>query len=82
MLTKAWLDSETDADDSGISPSTYYGPMREPLIIKPEDGGFEGLGGKLPSQKLTVADVARLVGPDRQVDVIGQYTLLPLHIPT
>lgn len=51
----------------------YYGPEREPLVFKPEDGGFEGLGGKIPGPELTVADVARLVGPNRMVDVIGEH---------
>ena len=48
--------------------------MREPLIIKAEDGGFEGLGGKLPGRSLTVADIGRLVGMDRMVDVIGELS--------
>lgn len=29
------------------------------------------MGGKLPDKSFTVQDVAKLVGPDRQVDVIG-----------
>lgn len=65
--------NRSSADHPVLSPSLYYGPLREPLIIKPEDGGFEGMGGKLPGRDLTVSDVARLVGPDRTVDVIGRY---------
>lgn len=30
------------------------------------------MGGKLPGKDFTVQDVARLVGPDRSVDVIGE----------
>jgi len=52
-------------------PTLFYGSNREPLIIGPEEGGFESLGGKLPSKDLTVGEIARLVGPDRMVDVIG-----------
>jgi F-box/leucine-rich repeat protein 10/11 len=54
-----------------LPPTLFYGPDRQPLIIGPEDGGFESLGGKLPSKDLNVQDIARLVGPDRMVDVIG-----------
>jgi F-box/leucine-rich repeat protein 10/11 len=66
------------AEDNHSKPSApgslFYGPTREPLIVRPEDGGFEGMGGKLPGKDFTVQDVARLVGPDRQVDVIGMFT--------
>lgn len=55
-----------------LPPNLYYGPNREPLIIKPEDGGFEGLGGRIPGKGFSVGDVAKLVGPQRMVDVIGK----------
>ena len=58
-----------------LPPTLFYGNLREPLIITPEDGGFASLGGKLPSKDLTVADVARLVGPEHMVDVIGNGIL-------
>lgn len=29
------------------------------------------MGGKLPGKEFSVQDVAKLVGPDRSVDVIG-----------
>jgi hypothetical protein len=45
------------------------------LIVKQEDGGFEAMGGKLPSKDLTVQDVAKLVGGERMVDVIGEFPL-------
>lgn len=75
-VTKAWIEArlgEADADSTKPSApgSLFYGPTREPLIVRPEDGGFEGMGGKLPGKDFTVQDVAKLVGPDRQVDVIG-----------
>lgn len=62
-----------------LPPDLYYGPKREPLIIKPEDGGFEGLGGRIPGRDFSVQDVARLVGPDRMVDVIGGSLTMPLE---
>jgi F-box/leucine-rich repeat protein 10/11 len=74
-MTRAWLDG---LEPSEYPPTLYYGPEREPLVFKPEDGGFEGLGGKIPGPDLTVADVARLVGPNRMVDVIGEPTRLLL----
>jgi len=79
MVTKAWIEAQMDqADFSGSSApgSLFYGTTREPLIVRPEDGGFEAMGGKLPDKKFTVQDVARLVGPDRQVDVIGTASSL------
>lgn len=74
MVTKAWIEARLDqAHGSGPSApgSLFYGHTREPLIVRPEDGGFEAMGGKLPDKSFTVQDVAKLVGPDRQVDVIG-----------
>ncbi|ORX38273.1 hypothetical protein BD324DRAFT_620219 [Kockovaella imperatae] len=79
ILTKSWIDSSTlpsqgesssQSYPNRLPPSLFFGPDREPLIIKPEDGGFEGLGGKIPGKNFTVADVGRLVGMDRMVDVI------------
>ncbi|ORY29669.1 hypothetical protein BCR39DRAFT_531569 [Naematelia encephala] len=64
----------TSKDPPDFSPSLFYGSMREPLVVRKEDGGFEGLGGRLPGKDLTVADVARLVGPDVQVPVIDVNT--------
>ena len=82
MVARTWLESSADASSSASShvlgasapsPELFFGPKREPLLVKAEDGGFEGLGGKLPGKHFTVADVGRLVGMDRMVDVIGQY---------
>lgn len=74
MVTKAWIEARLD-QAQGSEPSApgslFYGHTREPLIVRPEDGGFEAMGGKLPDKSFTVQDVAKLVGPDRQVDVIG-----------
>lgn len=42
-----------------------------PIIINPSNGGYSGLGGSIPPPDITVNDVARLVGPERMVDVIG-----------
>jgi F-box/leucine-rich repeat protein 10/11 len=85
MVTRAWIEARLNqADSSSLEPaapgSLFYGETREPLIVRPEDGGFEAMGGKLPGKDFTVQDVARLVGPHRQVDVIGQYTLSPVWI--
>ncbi|KIR67901.1 JmjC domain-containing histone demethylation protein 1 [Cryptococcus bacillisporus CA1873] len=75
LLTRAWLESQPlPGQPSSISPNQpptrFWGPNREPLIVRPEDGGFSSLGGHLPPKDLTVQDVANLVGPDRMVDVI------------
>ncbi|OWZ77228.1 JmjC domain-containing histone demethylation protein 1 [Cryptococcus neoformans Bt85] len=75
LLTRAWLESQPlPGQPSSISPdlppTRFWGPNREPLIVRPEDGGFSSLGGHLPPKDLTVQDVANLVGPDRMVDVI------------
>ncbi|AAW44468.2 conserved hypothetical protein [Cryptococcus deneoformans JEC21] len=75
LLTRAWLESQPlPGQPSSISPdllpTRFWGPDREPLIVRPENGGFSSLGGHLPSKDLTVQDVANLVGPDRMVDVI------------
>lgn len=60
-----------------ISPEVFFGPDREPLIIPKSRGGFESLGGKVPSHEtFGIDDVVKLVGKDYMVDVIGE-----LHIP-
>ena len=56
-----------------LPPTLFYGQNREPLIIGPEEGGFESLGGRLPSKDLSVGEIAQLVGPDRMIDVIGKW---------
>jgi F-box/leucine-rich repeat protein 10/11 len=50
---------------------TFYGPDRRPMIVRPEQGGIEGMGGKLPDANLTVSDVAEQLGRNHTVDVIG-----------
>lgn len=80
LLTRAWLESQPlPGQPSSISPNQpptrFWGPNREPLIVRPEDGGFSSLGGHLPPKDLTVQDVANLVGSDRMVDVIGMPLL-------
>ncbi|TYJ52577.1 hypothetical protein B9479_006827 [Cryptococcus floricola] len=78
LLTKEWLESlprptpqnpTPQAPPNIPSPSIFHGPDRTPLIIRPSDGGFSSLGGHLPSS-ITVRDIARLVGPEKLVDVI------------
>ncbi|WWC63582.1 uncharacterized protein I303_106187 [Kwoniella dejecticola CBS 10117] len=68
LLSRSWLDGT--APDPHYPPTLFYGEHREPIIVKPENGGFSGLGGQVPGKDLTVQDVARLVGPKRMVDVI------------
>lgn len=75
MVTRDWIESEPGPSSkypAHLAPTLFYGSKREPLVIKQEDGGFEAMGGKLPSRETTVDDVARLVGGDRTVDVIGE----------
>lgn len=74
MLSKQWLDS---GESSGLQPDTFYGPNRRPILVRPEDGGIESMGGKLPDKYLTVADVAEQVGRNHPVDVIGESTSSP-----
>lgn len=45
--------------------------MREPIVIEKPDG----LGMKMPSNDLTVNDIAELVGEDAPVEVIGAFNL-------
>ncbi|KAK4689621.1 hypothetical protein P7C73_g484, partial [Tremellales sp. Uapishka_1] len=53
-----------------LPPTLFYGDKREPLIVRPEDGGFASLGGRLPAKGMTVTEIAQLVGKDKIVDVI------------
>jgi len=46
--------------------------MREPIIIEKPDG----LGMKMPSNDLSVGDVAELIGRDTSVEVIGMWSSL------
>ena len=71
LLTKSWIESD---DQEQYPPTLYYGDKREPLVVSKQDGGIDSMGGKLPAKDLTVADVARLVGPQRTVEVIGSST--------
>ena len=43
--------------------------LNEPIIIEQPDG----LGMSMPPSDFTVADVARIVGPDTPVEVMGKY---------
>uniref|UniRef100_A0A1B9FYQ8 [histone H3]-dimethyl-L-lysine(36) demethylase n=1 Tax=Kwoniella bestiolae CBS 10118 TaxID=1296100 RepID=A0A1B9FYQ8_9TREE len=71
LLSRSWLDSSSSSSSSSDYPPTlFYGPDREPIIVRPENGGFTSMGGQIPGKDLTVQDVARLVGPKRMVDVI------------
>ena len=65
-VNKEWLDSGT----AGV----FYGEERRPMLIKKEDGGIEGLGGKVPGRELTVSDVAEQVGRNEVVPVIDVAT--------
>jgi F-box/leucine-rich repeat protein 10/11 len=46
--------------------------MREPIVIT----NPEGLGMKMPSNDFTVDDVAKLIGADTPIEVIGKPTLV------
>ncbi|CAK9781731.1 unnamed protein product [Cutaneotrichosporon oleaginosum] len=83
LLRKEWIESGVTASDVAVGtapfpahlpPTLFYGPTREPLVVRPEDGGIASMGGKVPEPGLTVDDVARLVGPQRMVDVIDVAT--------
>ncbi|KAK6910935.1 hypothetical protein I203_104970 [Kwoniella mangroviensis CBS 8507] len=69
LLSRSWLDSPSDTKQE-YPPTMFYGPEREPIIVRPENGGFTSMGGQIPGKDLTVQDVAKLVGPKRMVDVI------------
>ncbi len=70
VLSRDWVEGRT-ADAQKYPPEIFHGPDREPFVVTPEDGGFESMGGRLPPPGFTVQDVARLVGPDVVVPVIG-----------
>lgn len=73
LVSRDWIEGNADkAGPSMPSGSNFYGSGRQPIIVRPEDGGFEAMGGKLPGKDFTVQDVAKYVGQDRAVDVIGQ----------
>lgn len=69
LLRRPWLDGETVNE---LPPTLFYGPTREPLVVRPENGGLISMGGKVPGPSLTVDDVSRLVGPEKMVDVISE----------
>ncbi|WRT68668.1 uncharacterized protein IL334_005647 [Kwoniella shivajii] len=69
ILKRSWLDSDPDSY-SEYPPTLFYGPQRDPIIVRSDNGGFTGMGGQVPGKDLNVQDVARLVGPKRMVDVI------------
>lgn len=74
MLRKSWLDDTYESDlPAEISPDVFYGHDREPIIVPKSRGGFESLGGKVPShENFGIDDVVKLVGKDYMVDVIGK----------
>jgi hypothetical protein len=50
--------------------------MTEPIIIEQPDG----LGMKMPEPSFSVSDVAKLVGPQEKIEVLGE--LYSLHLTT
>ncbi|WVF67599.1 hypothetical protein IAT40_002357 [Kwoniella sp. CBS 6097] len=72
LLSKAWLESDPSSSEwsEPYPPTLFYGEDREPIIVRPEDGGFTSMGGHLPGKDLTVQEVAKLVGPEKMVPVI------------
>lgn len=70
QLNKAWLDS----GDAAALAFCGEGHERRPILVTKEDGGIEGLGGKVPGRELTVGDVAEQVGRNQAVDVIDVAT--------
>lgn len=70
LLRRPWLEGETVNE---LPPTLFYGPTREPLVVRPENGGLSSMGGEVPGPSLTVDDVSRLVGPNKMVDVIGKF---------
>lgn len=79
ILCREWVESGTTASDVAVGsskfppefpPSLFAGPRREPLVVRPENGGLASMGGMVPDRSLTVDDVSRLVGPTKMVDVI------------
>lgn len=79
LLRRPWLDGETVNE---LPPTLFYGPTREPLVVRPENGGLASMGGKVPGPSLTVDDVSRLVGPEKMVDVIGELPILQPELTT
>ena len=79
-MRKSWLDDNFESDViAEISPEVFFGPDREPIIIPKSRGGFESLGGKVPSHEtFAIDDVVKLVGRDYMIDVIGEFPSLEL----
>ncbi|TXT09207.1 hypothetical protein VHUM_02681 [Vanrija humicola] len=83
LLRREWVESGASASDLGLAeppyppefpPTLFYGPTREPLVVTSSEGGLSSMGGMVPDPSLTVDDVARLVGPEKLVDVIDVAT--------
>ncbi|KAL1407772.1 JmjC domain-containing histone demethylation protein 1 [Vanrija albida] len=80
LLRREWVDSGASpsnadtSDPTSFPPTLFYGPTREPLVVTQAEGGLTSMGGMVPDPSLTVDDVARLVGPDKLVDVIDVAT--------
>jgi F-box/leucine-rich repeat protein 10/11 len=80
LLTREWVESGRRSGKwsaefpQEFPPTLFYGPAREPLVVHPDNGGLGAMGGVVPGPELTVDDVADLVGPDKMVDVIGEFT--------
>jgi hypothetical protein len=75
LLRQQWVESgngTTGSSPPEFPPTLFYGPTREPMVVTPEEGGLESMGGMIPDPSLTVDDVSHLVGPDKMVDVIGE----------
>lgn len=49
--------------------------MREPIVIEKPDG----LGMKMPSEDITIEEIAEIVGEATPVEVIGTSSLYYLH---
>lgn len=77
ILRKSWLDGTYDPEQPvEIAPETFFGPDREPIIIPSSRGGFESLGGKVPSKEnFGIDEVVKLVGKDYMVDVMGMLSV-------
>jgi hypothetical protein len=59
--------------DAGLEwLETDENAMKEPIVIE----NPEGLGMKMPDAKLTVSDVADIVGHETPLEVIGMTTYL------
>lgn len=77
IVRKSWLDGTYDPEQPvEIAPETFFGPDREPIIIPSSRGGFESLGGKVPSKEnFGIDEVVKLVGKDYMVDVMGMLSV-------